>query len=100
MTACDFVITKPGYGILSEAVYAKTPVLYTDRGNFPEVPYLHKSLTEEIPSSYISNEDLFLFRLDKPLQKANVWKGKSSTLFERDGREDVKHAVAVFLKLI
>ncbi|WP_061256713.1 sugar kinase [Leptospira interrogans] len=100
LTACDFVITKPGYGILSEAVYAKTPVLYTDRGNFPEVPYLHKSLTEEIPSSYISNEDLFLFRLNKPLQKANVWKGKPSTLFERDGREDVKHAVAVFLKLI
>ncbi|UOG61109.1 sugar kinase [Leptospira noguchii] len=100
LTACDFVITKPGYGILSEAVYAKTPVLYTDRGNFPEVPYLHKSLNEEIPSSYISNEDLFSFRLDKTLQKANIWKGKPSAFLERDGKEDVKHAVAVFLKLV
>ncbi|EMO51790.1 sugar kinase [Leptospira noguchii] len=100
LTACDFVITKPGYGILSEAVYAKTPVLYTDRGNFPEVQYLHKSLNEEIPSSYISNEDLFSFRLDETLKKENIWKRKPSTFFERDGKEDVKHAVAVFLKLI
>ncbi|EMY78783.1 glycosyltransferase family 1 [Leptospira weilii serovar Ranarum str. ICFT] len=100
LTACDFVITKPGYGIMSEAVYAKTPVLYTDRGNFPEVPYLHKSLNDEIPSAYISNEELFSFRLDKAIGNAKTWKGKTSPQFERDGREDVKHAVAVFLKLV
>ncbi|EMJ97060.1 glycosyl transferase family 1 [Leptospira alstonii] len=100
LTACDFVITKPGYGIMSEAVYAKTPVLYTDRGNFPEVPFLHKSLNEEIPSAYISNEELFSFRLDKAIENVFSWKGKPSPLFQRDGREDVKHAVSVFLKLI
>lgn len=100
LTACDFVITKPGYGILSEAVYSKTPVLYTDRGNFPEIPYLHKSLKEEIRSAHISNEDLFSFRFDSSIRNADSWRGAPSPLFERDGREDVKHAVSVFLKLI
>lgn len=100
LTACDYVITKPGYGIMSESVYAKTPLLYTDRGNFPEVPYLRKNLNEEIPSAYISNEELFSFRFDPSIANVLSWKGKPSSLFQRDGREDVKHAVSVFLKLI
>ncbi|TGK21618.1 sugar kinase [Leptospira kmetyi] len=100
LTACDFVITKPGYGILSEAVYSKTPVLYTDRGDFPEVPFLHNSLREEILSAHISNEDLFSFRFDSAIRATNSWNGNPSPLFERDGREDVRHAVSVFLKLI
>ncbi|AXR64557.1 glycosyltransferase family 1 [Leptospira mayottensis 200901122] len=100
LTACDYVITKPGYGIMSESVYAKTPLLYTDRGNFPEVPYLRRSLNEEIPSAYISNEELFSFRFDPSIVNVLSWKGKPSSLFQRDGREDVKHAVSVFLKLI
>ncbi|MBE8363335.1 sugar kinase [Leptospira borgpetersenii] len=100
LTACDYVITKPGYGIMSESVYAKTPILYTDRGNFPEVSYLRKNLNEEIPSAHISNEELFSFRFDPSIANVLSWKGKPSSLFQRDGREDVKHAVSVFLKLI
>ncbi|TGK31110.1 sugar kinase [Leptospira gomenensis] len=100
VAACDYVITKPGYGILSEAVYAETPVLYTDRGNFPEVPYLIKALEEEIPSAYLSNEELFAFRFEPAIGRVRSWKGKPSPLFKRDGREDVKHAVGVFLRLI
>ncbi|MDV6234670.1 sugar kinase [Leptospira ellisii] len=100
VAACDYVITKPGYGILSEAVYAETPVLYTDRGKFPEVPYLLKALQEEIPSAYLSNEELFSFRFDSAVARVKSWKGNPSPVFKRDGREDVKHAVGVFLKLI
>ncbi|RHX87379.1 sugar kinase [Leptospira stimsonii] len=100
LTACDFVITKPGYGILSESVYAKTPILYTDRGNFPEVPYLHRALREEISSAYLSNAELFSFRFEKAIENAKNWNGSGSPVFERDGREDVQHAVSVFLKLI
>lgn len=85
---------------MSESVYAKTPLLYTDRGNFPEVPYLHRSLNEEIPSAFISNEELFSFRFDSSIANVLSWNGNPSPLFQRDGREDVKHAVAVFFKSI
>ncbi|TGN19925.1 glycosyl transferase [Leptospira idonii] len=58
VTASDYVLTKPGYGILSECYYAKTPILYTDRGDFSEYPYLVKSLEKYFPSAYISHEEI------------------------------------------
>ncbi len=36
------LFTKPGYGILGEAVCAGTPIVYLDRGPFPEAPYLER----------------------------------------------------------
>jgi L-arabinokinase len=38
--AADAVITKPGYGIVSECIANETAVLYTSRGPFPEEPLL------------------------------------------------------------
>ncbi|KRT56464.1 hypothetical protein [endosymbiont of Ridgeia piscesae] len=37
---CDAVILKPGYGMISEAVINRLPVLCTLRGDWPEQPYL------------------------------------------------------------
>ncbi len=34
------VLTKPGYGILAECALAGTPMIWLDRGAFPEAPYL------------------------------------------------------------
>jgi len=56
--ACDFVLTKPGYGILAETFYAKTPVLYTDRGDFAEYPILVHSLQTYFPSAYVSHSQI------------------------------------------
>ncbi len=42
--AADVVVTKPGYGIVSEAILNDTAVLYTDRGNFREQPLLEEAL--------------------------------------------------------
>jgi hypothetical protein len=58
VTAADYVVTKPGYGILSEACFARTPILYTDRGEFAEYPYLVHHLETEIPSAFVSRTDL------------------------------------------
>src|SRR5262249_21941908 len=42
--ACDAVITKPGYGIVTDCLAARTPMLYSDRGPFPEYPILVEGL--------------------------------------------------------
>ncbi len=34
------VLTKPGYGIFAEAALAGTPLVWVERGAFPEAPYL------------------------------------------------------------
>lgn len=38
--SCDALICKPGYGSFVEAASAGVPVLYLDRPDWPEVPYL------------------------------------------------------------
>jgi len=58
VTACDYVLTKPGYGILAECYYANTPILYTDRGDFAEYPFLVENLQNYFLSSYISHEEI------------------------------------------
>ncbi|MBN1551628.1 hypothetical protein JW979_09170 [bacterium] len=54
----DMVITKPGYGIVSECIVNRTPILYTDRGLFREYPVLVKEMNDYIPALHIPGEML------------------------------------------
>lgn len=38
--SCDVMLTKPGYGAFAEAACNGKPVLYVERGDWPETPYL------------------------------------------------------------
>lgn len=54
----DVVITKPGYGIVAEAIANQTAVLYTSRGQFREEPLLVAGLQRYTRSLEISNTAL------------------------------------------
>ncbi len=56
--AADVVVTKPGYGILSECVANRTRMLYTSRGEFREYPILVEGVKQHLPSAFISQEKL------------------------------------------
>jgi L-arabinokinase len=56
--AADVVVTKPGYGIVSDAIGAGARVVYTERGDFPEYPILVRGMEEWLPCLHVSNEDL------------------------------------------
>jgi UDP:flavonoid glycosyltransferase YjiC (YdhE family) len=56
--AADAVITKPGYGIVSECIANGTPVLYTSRGDFREQSLLVDALHRFGRALEISNGDL------------------------------------------
>jgi L-arabinokinase len=58
VAAADAVITKPGYGIVSEAIANQTAVLYTARGNFREQPLLIEALQRYTRSREIDNSQL------------------------------------------
>lgn len=53
IAACDAVFTKPGYGIVCEATRHRTRLLYTDRGDFPEYPWLVRWLDENAPAAHV-----------------------------------------------
>jgi hypothetical protein len=67
--AAEVVVTKPGYGIVSDAIGAGTRLVYTDRGDFPEYPILVREMAGYLPTAYVSNEDLLAGRLAEPIRK-------------------------------
>jgi UDP:flavonoid glycosyltransferase YjiC (YdhE family) len=57
--AVDVVITKPGYGIISECIANDTALLYTSRGHFVEYDVLVSEMPRFLRARYISHDDLF-----------------------------------------
>jgi hypothetical protein len=59
VAASDVVVTKPGYGILSECATAGTAVLYTSRGVFREYDVLVADMPRVLRCRFLSQEALF-----------------------------------------
>lgn len=45
VAGADLLLTKPGYGIFGEAALAGVPIVWLDRGSFPEAPSLEAVMT-------------------------------------------------------
>ena len=56
--ACDAVVSKPGYGIVADVLAHRVPLLYTDRGKFPEYPFLVQALNDCATCAYLSQDEL------------------------------------------
>ena len=84
MRACDGVITKPGYGIVSECLANETRVLYTPRGSFAEYPCLVEGLQRYGVAELISNEDLYAARWLPALQRLMA-RGRRPCALASDG---------------
>jgi SAM-dependent methyltransferase len=53
VAAVDVVVTKPGYGIISECVANDTALLYTDRGHFIEYDVLVREMPRHVRCAYL-----------------------------------------------
>lgn len=60
--AVDVVITKPGYGIVSECIANGAAMVYTSRGNFPEYDVFVREMPRYLRCAFISNEELLAGR--------------------------------------
>jgi L-arabinokinase len=56
--AADVIVSKPGYGIIADALAHRVPVLYTDRGDYPEYPRLIEALKDRATAAFIPQSDL------------------------------------------
>ena len=56
--AVDVVVTKPGYGIVTDCIGAGTRLVYTDRGDFPEYPIMVAEMPRYLPAVFASNEEI------------------------------------------
>lgn len=57
--AVDVVVTKPGYGIISECLANETALLYTSRGEFREYQVLVDAMPAFLRCAFIDHRDLF-----------------------------------------
>jgi hypothetical protein len=62
VAAMDAVVTKPGYGIISECVANETALVYTSRGCFAEYPVLVREMPKYVRSAYLDRESLMAGR--------------------------------------
>ncbi|HEX2226756.1 MAG TPA: glycosyltransferase family protein [Candidatus Binatia bacterium] len=75
--AADVIVTKPGYGIAADAISHRVPVLYTDRGDFPEYPHLVRALHDCATAEFIPQRQLLAGNigsyLTQLLEKEQHW---------------------------
>ena len=69
VAAAAVVVTKPGYGIVSECIANGTAILYTSRGHFPEYDVLVGELPKYTPAAFIAQDDLFAGKWETHLNK-------------------------------
>ena len=67
--AAEVVVTKPGYGIISEAIANDAAVLYTARGHFPEYDVLVAEMPKYVRNAFIGHDDLFAGKWESHLDK-------------------------------
>ncbi len=67
VAAVDVVVTKPGYGIVSECVAHQRPMLYTSRGDFREYDVMVAQMPAVLRCRFISQDDLFAGRWNDAL---------------------------------
>jgi L-arabinokinase len=56
--AADAVVTKAGYGVVADVVSHRVPILYTERGPFPEYDFLVQMLNAWATSEFIPQDKL------------------------------------------
>jgi hypothetical protein len=68
VAAADVVVTKPGYGIVTDAIAGRTRIVYTERGDFPEYPILVAEMPRYLPAVHASNAEVRAGRLGEAIR--------------------------------
>jgi L-arabinokinase len=87
VAAADVVVTKPGYGIVSEAIANDTAVLYVSRGAFREQALLVKALSRFARACEIDQDALLRGDWGPFLERALSQARPSECLQVDDGTE-------------
>jgi UDP:flavonoid glycosyltransferase YjiC (YdhE family) len=68
VAAADVVVSKPGYGIVSECAANGTALLYTSRGRFAEYDVFVAEMPHVLRCRYVSQEDLLAGRWSEAVE--------------------------------
>lgn len=69
LASVDAVITKPGFGVLSECVVNRKPMIYVDRSDFLEYPVLEAAVKKYLVHQHIPADALYSGQLSDYLTR-------------------------------
>jgi L-arabinokinase len=70
--AVDVVVTKPGYGIVSECLANGTPLVYTERGRFAEYDVFVRDMPRYVRCAYLDNASLLAGQWRRAIETATA----------------------------
>jgi L-arabinokinase len=68
LASSDAVVTKPGFGIVSECIANNKPIIYSERENFKEYPVLVSAIKRFCRQAFIPNTELYAGKLERALK--------------------------------
>jgi hypothetical protein len=96
IASADAVVSKPGFGILSDCVVNGKPLIYTDRVDFLEYPVLEASVRKYLKNVFIPATKLYAGDLRESLDM--IWKRPAPPFkLERGGDRIAARKIAGFL---
>jgi L-arabinokinase len=80
VASCDLVVSKPGFGILSDCVANQKPLVYVPRTDFREAQLLELSIQRHVSHARISQTDLYAGRWQQAMEEALAMPRPATTL--------------------
>jgi hypothetical protein len=96
VAAVEVIVTKPGYGIISECIAASQPILFTSRGHFREYHVLVREMPRYLRCAYIDQPSLFGGRWRRPIENLLAQPQPAETL-PMNGADVVAAELSAFL---
>ncbi len=72
VASVDAVVSKPGFGIVSDCIVNRKPLIYADRTDFPEYSILKSAIGKYLQHIYIPSQNLYRGDLSYCLH--NIWR--------------------------
>jgi L-arabinokinase len=72
LASVDTVVSKPGFGILSDCIVNRKPLVYAERTNFWEYPILEAAIRRYLKHVHIPADDLYRGDLAKSLRAVEI----------------------------
>ena len=69
IASCDIVISKPGFGLVSECIVNNKPLIYSDRSDFAEYPTLVTGIEKYLKNVHLPSEQLYAGDFFQALEK-------------------------------
>jgi hypothetical protein len=97
IAAVDVVVSKPGYGIVSECMTCDKPLLYTSRGVFREYDVFVRDMPRYLRCRFIGHDDLFAGRWRDGLEGVRLLPAPAERI-DANGADVAAEALAQVLR--